>query len=109
MQISDITDQIRIHLLDGETMTEEPSDYFGDRMLTIATRGVPVRAYIVGDMYALAASDIIEAWRPGDRHASQTINIVLDYARHGGKTASSFPTDDARAPHDPDTGSPNNR
>lgn len=109
MQVSDIADQLRAHLLDSETMTEEPSDYFGDRMLTIATRGVLVRAYIVGDMYALATSDIIEAWRPGDRRASQTIDIVLDYARRGGKLASSFGPDDTRAPRDPDITPPSNR
>lgn len=87
MQVSDITDQIRGHLLDSETMVEEPSDYFGDRMLSITTRGVPVRAYIIDGLYALAASDVIEAWRPGDQHADQTIDAVLDYARRGGKPA----------------------
>lgn len=109
MQVSDIADQIRPHLLDGELMTEEPSDYFGDRMLTIATQGVPVRAYIIDDKYALATSDDIEAWRPDDQHAAQTINAVLDYARRGGKAASSFDPDDTRAPRDPDTTSLGNR
>lgn len=103
MQVSDIADEIRPHLLDGELMTEEPSDYFGDRMLTITTQGVPARAYIIDDMYALATSDVIEAWHSGDRWAAQTIDAVLDYARRGGKTASSFPPDDSRAPRDPDT------
>lgn len=109
MQVSDIADQIRPHLLAGELMTEEPSDYFGDRMLTITTRGVPVRAYIIDDMYALATSDDIEAWHPEDQWAARTIDAVLDYARRGGKTASSFPPDDTRAPRDPDTTSLGNR
>lgn len=103
MQVSDIADQIRPYLLDGELMTEEPSDYFGDRMLTIATQGVPARAYIIDNMYALAASDAIEVWYPEDQRAAQTIDAVLDYARRGGKPASSFPPDDTRAPRNPDT------
>lgn len=109
MQISDIADHIRPHLLDGELMTEEPSDYFGDRMLTITTQGVPAHAYIIDDMYALAASDGIEVWPPDDQHAVQTINAVLDYARRGGKPASSFGPDDTRAPRDPDITSLGNR
>lgn len=109
MQVSDITDQIRPHLLDGETMTEEPSDYFGDKMLTIATRGVPVRAYIIDDKYALAASDSIEVWHPRDQWAARTIGAVLDYARRGGKPATSFPPDSTRAPRNPDTPSLSNR
>lgn len=103
MQLSDIADEIRPHLLDGEIMTEEPSDYFGDRMLTITTRGVPVRAYIIDDMHALAIPDDIEVWRPGDQWAARTIDAVLNCARRGGKTASSFPPDDTRAPRNPDT------
>lgn len=102
MQVSDIADQIRPHLLDGELMTEEPSDYFGDRMLTITTQGVPAHAYIIDNMYALAASDGIEVWYPEDQRAAQTIDAVLDYARRGGKPASPFPPDDTRAPRNPD-------
>ena len=109
MQISDIADQVRPHLLDGELLTEEPSDYFGDRMLAITTQGVPVRAYIIGDMYALATPDGIEAWHPDDQHGVRTINAVLDYARRGGKLASSFDPDDTRAPRNPDTTSLGNR
>lgn len=103
MQVSDIADQIRHHLLDGELLAEEPSDYFGDRMLTITTQGVPAHAYIIDNMYALATSDAIEAWHPEDQRADQTIDAVLDYARRGGKPTSSLPPDDTRAPRDPDT------
>lgn len=109
MQISDVADQIRPHLLDGELLAEEPSDYFGDRMLAITTQGVPVRAYIIDDMCALATSDGIEAWHPDDQHAVRTINTVLDYARRGGKPASSPGPDDTRAPRDPDAISLGNR
>lgn len=87
MQVSDIADQIRTHLLDGETLTEEPSDYFGDRMLTITTQAATAHAYIIDDMYALAALDGVEAWRPGDEAADNAIAAVLDYARRNGKPA----------------------
>ncbi|WP_308503465.1 hypothetical protein [uncultured Actinomyces sp.] len=53
MQVSDIADQIRPHLRDGELMTEEPSDYFGDRMLSVTTQGIPAHAYIIDGLYAL--------------------------------------------------------
>lgn len=109
MQVSDIADQIQAHLLDNETITEEPSDYFGDRMLSITTEGVPVRAYIIDNMYALATSDVIEVWHPGDKRADKTIAAILDYARRGGKPAPSSSPDDTRAPRDPDTARIGNR
>lgn len=113
MQVSDIADQIHSHLLDNETMSEEPSDYFGDQMLTITTRGVPARAYVIEDMYAIAASDIIEVWHPGDQRADRTISAVLDYARHGGQNASPLhpdeTLDEARTPTDSDNSSRGNR
>lgn len=113
MQVSDIADQIHSHLLDNETTNEEPSDYFGDQMLTITTRGVPARAYIIDDMYAIAASDVIEVWHPGDQRADRTISGVLDYARRGGKNSSPPHPDktpnEARTPTDPDNSSRGNR
>lgn len=87
MQVSDIANQISSHLLDGETLTEEPSDYFGDRMLTVTTQAASAHAYIIDGMYALAALDGIEAWRPGDKTADTAIAAVLDYARRNGKPA----------------------
>lgn len=89
MQVSDVADLIRGHLLEGETLTEEPSDAYGDRMLTVATAASIVHVYILDDMYGIATLDVFEAWKPGDRGdiIDRTIDIVLDYARRGGKPA----------------------
>lgn len=87
MQVSDIADQIRAHLLDGETMTEEPSDYYGDRMLTITTTAAVAHVYVIDDLYGIAAVDALEVWRPGESIAGRTIDIVLDYARRNGQPA----------------------
>lgn len=87
MQVSDIADQIRSHLLDNETLTEEASDYYGDRMLTITTRAAAAHAYIIDGMYAIAALDGIEVWGPEDKVADKAIAAVLDYARRDGKPA----------------------
>ena len=56
MQISDIEGLLRSHLIEGETIVEEASDYFDDRMYTIATAALPVHAYTIREsgLYAVA-------------------------------------------------------
>ena len=87
MQVSDIADLIRGHLAPGETLVEEDSDSYGDRMLTISTSAAVAHAYTLGDeMYALATLDALEAWRPdnaGER-ADGAIDAILGYARRNG-------------------------
>lgn len=87
MQLSDIEPLLRLHLTDGETMTEEPSDYYGDRMYTITTTGAAAHAYALPDsnLYGIAALDAFEAWQPGESDAGDAIDAVLDHARRNGQ------------------------
>lgn len=86
MQLSDIEGQLRSHLIDGESMTEEQSDYFGDRMYTIATAALPTHAYIIQEsgLYAIGAEGALEAWKPDDGTADRAIDAVLNHARRNG-------------------------
>ena len=87
MQLSDIGPLLRSRLIDGETMIEEPSDYYDDRMYTIATSGAPAHAYTLSDsdLYGIAALDVLEVWRPGEGLAGAAIDAVLGYARRNGQ------------------------
>ena len=86
MQISDIEDQLRSHLIEGEAMTEGPSDYFDDRMYTITTAALPAHAYTIKEsgLYAIGAQGALEVWRPDDGTADSAISAVLGHARRGG-------------------------
>lgn len=87
MQVSDVADLVRGHLLEGEALTEEPSDAYGDRMLTITTAASTAHVYILGDMYGIATLNVLEAWRASDtdQYVKATIDAVLDCARHNTK------------------------
>lgn len=89
MQLSDIEALLRSHLIDGETMFEEPSDYYGDRMYTITTSGATAHAYTLSDsnLYGIGTLDVFEVWRPGESIAGAAIDAVLDYARRNGQPA----------------------
>nr|DAS81544.1 MAG TPA: hypothetical protein [Caudoviricetes sp.] len=86
MQISDIEGLLRSHLLEGETMVEEPSDYFDDRMYTITTAALPVHAYTIraSGLYAVGAEGALEVWSPEDGTADRAIDAVLGHARRNG-------------------------
>lgn len=87
MKLSDVEDLVRSHLIEGETMTEQPTNYFGDRMYSIITAGAPAYVYTLteGNLYAIAALDALEAWAPGEATADRTIDIILGYARRNGQ------------------------
>lgn len=87
MQLSDIEPLLRSHLIDGETMLEEPSDYYDDRMYTIKTAGAQANAYTLSasNLYGIAALDVLEIWQPGEDAADNAIDAVLNYARHNGQ------------------------
>ena len=87
MQISDIEGLLRSHLLEGETMVEEPSDYYDDRMYTITTAALPVHAYTIREsgLYAVGTEGGLEVWRPDDGTADRAVTAVLDYARRNGQ------------------------
>ena len=87
MQLSNIEPLLRSHLVDGETMTEEPSDHYGDRMYTITTAGAVANAYTLPDsnLYGIAALDAFEAWQPSESDAGDAIDAVLDHARRNGQ------------------------
>lgn len=87
MLISDIEGLLRSHLADGETMVEEASDYFDDRMYTIATAALPVHAYTIRErgLYAIGAEGALEVWSPQDGTADRAVTAVLDYARRNGQ------------------------
>lgn len=87
MELSDIEDLVRSHLIEGETLTEQPSNYFGDRMYSIATAGAPAYVYTVAaeNLYGIAALDALEVWAPGEDVADRTIDAVLGYARRNGQ------------------------
>lgn len=113
MQLSDIEPLLRSRLADGEGMTEQPTNYFDDRMYAITTAGAPAYAYTIstGNLYGIAALDVLETWRPGEDIAGRTIDAVLDYARRNGQPAlSPDPEEPARrAPADLDRPSPADR
>lgn len=89
MRLSDIEPLLRSHLIDGETMREEPSDYYDDRMYTITTSGATANAYTLSnsDLCGIGTLDVFEVWRPGERIAGRAIDAVLDYARRNGQPA----------------------
>ena len=64
MRLSDIEGLLRSHLVEGETMVEEPSDYFDDRMYTISTVALPAHAYTIqaDGLYAIGAEGALEPW-----------------------------------------------
>lgn len=90
MRLLDVEPLLLSHLIEGETMNEQPSDYFGDRMYAVATAGAPAYVYAIaaGNLYGIAALDALETWRPGEDRAGRTIDAVLDYARRNGRPAS---------------------
>lgn len=87
MELSDIEDLVRSHLIEGETMTEQPSNYFGDRMYSITTAGAPAYVYAIteGNLYGIGTLDALEAWAPGEDIAGRMIDAVLGYARRNGQ------------------------
>ena len=88
MQLSDIEALLRSHLIEGETMVEEPTNgkVFGDRMYTITTAGLPVRAYVIEaeGLYAIEAEGALEVWGPGVGDPDRTVAAVLGHARRNG-------------------------
>lgn len=88
MQLSDIEDLLRSHLIEGEAMVEEPTNHrvVGDRMYVITTAGLPVWAYVMeaSGVYALETEGALEVWRPGLDDADRTIEAVLGHARRNG-------------------------
>ena len=89
MQLSDIDPLLRAHLIDGETMFEEPSDYYDDRMYTITTSGAVAHAYTLSasNLYGIGTLDALEVWRPGESVAGAAVDAILDYARRNGQPA----------------------
>ena len=88
MQLSDIEALVRSRLVDGETITEQPSNYFGDRMYSITTAGAPAYVYTITaeNLYGIGALDALEVWRPDeDNIARQAIDAVLGHARRNGQ------------------------
>lgn len=87
MQISDIEGLLRSHLVEGETMIEEPSNYFDDRMYTVTTAALPVHAYTIREsgLYAVGTEGALEVWRADDGTADRAVAAVLDYARRNGQ------------------------
>lgn len=88
MQLADIESLLRSHLVEGETMVEEPTNHraFGDRMYVITTAGLPVWAYTIKaeGLYAIEARDALEVWGPGVGDPDQTVEAVLGHARRNG-------------------------
>lgn len=88
MQLSDIEALLRSHLIEGETMVEEPTNgrAFGDRMYVITTAGLAVWVYAIEaeGLYALETEGALEVWRPGIDDADRTIEAVLGHARRNG-------------------------
>lgn len=88
MQLSDVEALLRSHLIEGETMVEEPTNHrvFGDSMYVITTAGLTVRAYVIEaeGLYALETEGALEVWRPGVDDADRTIEAVLGRARRNG-------------------------
>lgn len=88
MQLADIEPLLRSHLIDGETMVEEPTNgrAFGDRMYIITTAALPVWVYIIEaeSLYAIEAEGALEVWGPGVGDPDQTVEAVLGHARRNG-------------------------
>lgn len=88
MQLSDTEALLRSHLIEGETMVEEPADHRvpGDRMYAIATAGLPVWVYIIEPeaLYAIEAEGALEVWGPGVGDPDRTVEAVLGHARRNG-------------------------
>lgn len=88
MQLSDIEALLRSHLIEGETMVEEPTKHraFGDRMYIITTAGLVVWAYAIEaeGLYAIEAEGALEVWGPGVGDPDRTVEVVLDHARRNG-------------------------
>ena len=88
MQLSDIEALLRSHLVEGETMAEEPANRRvpGDRMYIITTAGLTVWVYALETegVYALETEGALEVWRPGVDDADRTIEAVLGHARRNG-------------------------
>lgn len=89
MQLSDIEALVRSRLVEGETMTEQPSNYFDDRMYSIATAAAPAYVYTITaeNLYGIGALDALEVWRPGEDLAVRAIDAVLGHARRNGQPA----------------------
>lgn len=87
MKLSDIEDLVRSHLIEGETLTEQPSNYYDDRMYSITTAGAPAYVYTIAaeNLYGIAALDALEVWAPGEDVADRTIDAVLGHARRNGQ------------------------
>ena len=88
MRLSDIAALLRSHLIEGETMVEEPTNgrAFGDLMYIITTAGLAVWVYAIETegVYALETEGALEVWRPGVDDAERTIDAVLGHARRNG-------------------------
>lgn len=88
MQLADIEPLLRSHLIEGETMVEEPTNgkVFGDSMYTITTAGLPVWVYIIEaeSLYAIEAKDALEVWGPKVGDPDRTVEAVLGHARRNG-------------------------
>nr|DAM86321.1 MAG TPA: hypothetical protein [Caudoviricetes sp.] len=88
MRLSDIEALLRSHLIEGETMVEEPTKHraFGDTMYIIATAGLAVWVYAIEaeGLYALETEGALEVWHPGADNADRTIKAVLEHARRNG-------------------------
>lgn len=88
MQLSDIEGLLRSHLVEGETMVEEPTNgrAFGDRMYVITTAALPVWVYIIEaeSLYAIEAKGALEVWGPGVGDPDRTVEAVLGHARRNG-------------------------
>lgn len=89
MRLSDIEGLVRSHLIEGETLTEQPSNYFDDRMYSIITAGAPAYVYTITaeNLYGIGTLDALEVWRPDEDIAGRAIDAVLGYARRNGQPA----------------------
>lgn len=88
MQLSDIESLLRSHLIEGETMVEEPTNgrAFGDRMYIITTAGLTVWVYVIETegVYAIETESALEVWGPKVNDPDRTIEAVLANARRNG-------------------------
>jgi hypothetical protein len=93
MQLLDIEPLLRSRLAEGEVMTEQPTNYFDDRMYVITTAGAPIYVYTISesDLYGIATLDVLETWSAGADIAGRTIDAVFDYARRNGQPAPASP------------------
>lgn len=87
MKLADVEDLVRSHLIEGETLTEQPSNYYDDRMYSIVTAGAPAYVYTITaeNLYGIGTLDALEVWRPGEDIAGQAIDAVLGHARRNGQ------------------------